>query len=415
MENSTRSVLIRGGRLQLQRAICRLLTPVVLTPALLAALLAPTLACSREPASGDVAEIASAAVAPTAADAAASAAASPAGGPDPIVAAPPADAAPEGDDAARGPDQDLARREAELREREAEIARREELAAREAELAERERRLAQRERTLSARQPAAEEDRAPAPAAPQVAAGGTGAPDEDADRRTAEQAILVESEPAPRVAAPAPAEEPWNEPWRTRGRDREPSGERAEEDRAATERRAALERLRAGTSFEVEIEENLSSGTSEVGDTFRTRLVEDVRDADGVLVVPAGSVLWGEVTDSRPLRRVGGQATLALEFRRLELPSGESVELRARFVELGRNKKKDKAKIAGAAIAGAILGRILGDGEAAAVGAAVGAAAGTAAVMRAEGREVEIPAGTPISLELEEVVTVTTRYGEPLR
>ena len=44
------------------------------------------------------------------------------------------------------------------------------------------------------------------------------------------------------------------------------------------------------------------------------------------------------------------------------------------------------------------------------MGAAVGAAAGTAAVMKAEGREVEIPAGTLVELELDEVVTVSTEY-----
>jgi hypothetical protein len=323
--------------------------------------------------------------------------------------------------------EELARREAELRAREEEIARREALAAREAELAERERLLAARERVAAktpaepmretpARENSARDTTAPVEVAaearsPSETSGDAGEPDTVPEP---ERAVLVE--PGSTVEEPARDEELWNESWRTRGRDREDvsvADEAAEAE--AAERRAALERLRAGTSFEVEIEEALSSGTNRVGDTFRTTVTEDVRDADGALVVPAGSVLWGEVIDARPLRRVGGQATLALEFRTLELSSGERVELRARFVELGRNKKKDKAKIAGAAIAGAILGRILGDGEAAAVGAAVGAAAGTAAVMSAEGREVEIPEGTVIALELEEVVTVTTRYGEPLR
>ncbi len=163
--------------------------------------------------------------------------------------------------------------------------------------------------------------------------------------------------------------------------------------------------------LEVEIQESLSSGTSQEGDTFRNLVVEDIFDRDGVLVVPAGSQVLGVVVEAKPLRRVGGQATLGLEFDRLILESGEIIEIRASFLELGKNKKKDKAKIAGAAVVGTILGHILGDGEAAAVGAAVGAAAGTVAAMRAEGHEVEVPAGTVVRLELEEVVTVTTQYG----
>lgn len=168
--------------------------------------------------------------------------------------------------------------------------------------------------------------------------------------------------------------------------------------------------LRPGTIIEIEIQETISSGTHQVGDTFISRVARDIYSDDGVLAVPAGSEIHGRVTESRPLKRIGGQASLGVEFTELVVPSGEPIMLRASFVELGEDRRKDKKKIIGAAVAGAILGRILGGKGAGEVlaGAAVGAAAGAAVVANADGKEAEIPAGEVVGLVLEEVVTVTT-------
>ncbi len=293
----------------------------------------------------------------------------------------------------------LAEREELLRDREEQLARMQELQEREQQVAERERQLIEREsRALAEERRLARErtelqeiedhiddERA------ELAARGVRLAQDLEETRAEESRIrdLRRSE---------------EEEWRQRR-----SFSRTEE------RIGAADRLRAGMAFLIEIQESLSSGTSQEGDTFRSIVVEDIYDSDGVLVVPAGSKVLGVVVEAKPLRRVGGQAVLGLEFDRLVFESGETIEIRASLLEVGKNKKKDKAKIAGAAVAGAILGRILGDGEAAAVGAAVGAAAGTAAVMRAEGHDVEVPAGTVVKLELEEVVTVTTKYGEIVR
>ena len=168
--------------------------------------------------------------------------------------------------------------------------------------------------------------------------------------------------------------------------------------------------LEPGTVLEVELLDSLSSRHNRVGDTFTTRVARDLYTADGVLAVPAGSEILGRVVEVRPLRRVGGQASLGLELTHLVLSSGVTTEIRASFTELGRNKKSDKKKILAAAAAGAILGQILGDRSSSTrIGAAVGAAAGTAVVASAKGQNVEIPAGEIIALRLEEVVTVTTR------
>jgi hypothetical protein len=69
--------------------------------------------------------------------------------------------------------------------------------------------------------------------------------------------------------------------------------------------------------------------------------------------------------------------------------------------------RESAAKIGGAAIGGAILGAILGGGKGAAIGAGVGAGGGTAAVMAGDRNSVTIPAGSTVSVRIQQPVSVT--------
>ena len=181
-----------------------------------------------------------------------------------------------------------------------------------------------------------------------------------------------------------------------------------QEPRSKTGGAATRASLQPGKVMEVEILETLSSSTHRLGDTFSARLVQDLRAEDGTLVIAAGAQVEGEVVEVTPLKRVGGQASIGIEFTRIDVAPGESVEIRASVTELGVDRSKDRKKIIGATIAGAILGRVVGGkgAENAVLGAAVGAAAGTAATARTSGKDAVIPAGEMVALQLEEVVTV---------
>ena len=138
-------------------------------------------------------------------------------------------------------------------------------------------------------------------------------------------------------------------------------------------------------------------------------MARNIVNDEGQVVIPIDSTIIGRVTEARPLRRVGGQATLGLEFTDLVLPDGDRVAIRASFLALGVDKRRDKKKIGVAAAVGAVLGGILGgDARGAAAGAAVGAAAGTAVVATRKNAEVEIPPGEILAMRLEEVVTTET-------
>lgn len=259
-----------------------------------------------------------------------------------------------------------------------------ELAAREAELDARERRLREQPET---RTPERRETPRPAPSS-----------------RTEER--RAEATPKPRPA-PAPARE---EP-RAEEPEAEPEPEEVTEVPMEEEERPLITTvtLPAGTQLDVEFTRSLASNTAAPGEAFRVRVAHDVME-DGEVAIPGGSEILGEVTEAVPLRKVGGQAKLALRFTDLVLPSGATVPIDASFVQQGRNETgRDAATIGGAAAGGAILGRILNKGnrsKGSVIGAIIGAAAGTAIAARRPGEEVVIPEGSVVSLKLDDSVEV---------
>ncbi len=229
---------------------------------------------------------------------------------------------------------------------------------RERELAEREAALAQREAELAARDGGSTPSRSSA-SGPEAASP---APAETA------------GEPAPASAEPAPQVVTLTVP--------------------------------AGTKLSIELLESLSSGTSTTGETFRARLASGVM-AGGQAALPAGSVVYGTVTEAVPLKKFGGQPKLALTFDRIVLPSGATVALATPLLIEGKKQAgKDAAKIGGAAAAGAILGHQVDDDQGKAVGAIVGGAIGTAIAAKT-GKDVEVPAGTVVEVALPRDVQVS--------
>jgi type IV secretory pathway VirB10-like protein len=249
----------------------------------------------------------------------------------------------------------------------------------------RERALAAREAELDAREQRLRQPKAQAPAASRPAPRP---PVEEAAPAPAPVPETTAAEPSPSFE-PAPAPEPVRE-----------------------EPRTVAVTVPAGTRLEVELTRTLASNTSSPGDAFRARVSEDVMQ-DGLVAIPRGSEILGEVTEAVPLKKIGGQARLALKLTDLVLPSGKTVPVEASFIQEGRNENgRAAATIGGAAAGGAILGRILGKGDrtrGGIVGAILGAAAGTAIASKTPGEEVVIPEGSVVPLQLDDAVQVRVR------
>jgi type IV secretion system protein VirB10 len=137
--------------------------------------------------------------------------------------------------------------------------------------------------------------------------------------------------------------------------------------------------------------------------------------ANGQVVIPAGSYISGEVTESKRPGRVKGKGELAIKLTTMILPNAYEVNLNATPSNAGSGGGErvnsegtivgdsDKASDAGTVIkttaAGAGIGGIASrSGEGAGIGAGIGAAAGIAAVLLSRGPEAELPRGSTIEV-----------------
>ena len=163
----------------------------------------------------------------------------------------------------------------------------------------------------------------------------------------------------------------------------------------------------AGIELDIRLATSLSSDESSVGETVRGEVAENVI-VDGRVVVPAGSIVVGQVTEARALRKVGGRSELAFRFDSLTLPDGQEEPVQLMFGRTGRSETaKDAATIAGSAIIGAIIGhQIDEDGDGRAAGAVAGAGVGTGIAVKTKGETIVLPAGTMLRLTSQTSLTV---------
>ena len=164
--------------------------------------------------------------------------------------------------------------------------------------------------------------------------------------------------------------------------------------------------LPAGTSVPLELMTAVSSETARVETPVRARVRQDV-EADGYVMIPAGTVLTGTVIDVARPGRVQGRSRIAIQFTEAELDgTREDVRTNPLTFEGEQTKGEDATKIGAGAVGGAIIGGILGGGDGAAKGAAIGGAAGTGAVLATRGRDITLVSGTDIAATLATPVTL---------
>ncbi|HKM81456.1 MAG TPA: hypothetical protein VJY15_10905, partial [Candidatus Acidoferrum sp.] len=150
----------------------------------------------------------------------------------------------------------------------------------------------------------------------------------------------------------------------------------------------------AGTRIGVTLENGISTGTAKPGDSvyFRTSFPITINNK---VVIPVGSYLRGEITESKRPGRVKGKGELRLKLNTLVFPNGYTIDLNAEphSADGGQTKTdpegkmtgpggkgKDAATVATTTVTGAGIGAIAGGGKGAGIGAGIGALAGLGAV-----------------------------------
>ncbi len=188
----------------------------------------------------------------------------------------------------------------------------------------------------------------------------------------------------------------------------------------AQRRRSTVRRytVPANTVIRVRMNEKLTSKSARVGDTFTTTVVDPVY-ANGIEVVPAGSIVTGRVTMVKRAARKSKAGEIGVQFTSIRTPRGTSYPINGSLageeggevnsdneggVKGRSSKKRNIGFIGGGAAGGALIGAIAGGGSGAAIGAGVGAGLGIAGSLLSKGKEAEVKAGMEFGVILNRSV-----------
>lgn len=245
--------------------------------------------------------------------------------------------------------------------------------------------LAPADSTVALNDKPIEGNAAPAPAPAETAPAPAPAP--TAKPRPRLKQVAPKPAPAPTpVAAPAPAPPPA--------------------PRSIT--------LASGSVITGSAEDSLHSRHDKAGRSFRAAISQDVTDAQGNVVIPAGSVVTFRVaTIEAAGNKSEKDGKLILQAQSVsinghDIPiSGTADQTTVEHTLQGQGVTAGGAvRVGGGAAAGAILGKVLGGKTGAIIGGVAGAAGGAAAAAHTADRDVVVKPGARVSFTLGSDFTV---------
>ncbi len=173
-----------------------------------------------------------------------------------------------------------------------------------------------------------------------------------------------------------------------------------------------------GTRLPLVLVNTVTTRTARPGDPIYFETLYPVT-IDNRVVIPAGSFVRGQVTQSKRPGRVKGRGELMVRFDELILSNGYTISLSANVTQAGTGggekvdpegkvkgdteKGRDAGTIATTTLSGASIGSIAGAaagsvGKGAAIGTGAGAAVGIIGVLLTRGPEVQLPRGTTLDV-----------------
>jgi hypothetical protein len=163
-----------------------------------------------------------------------------------------------------------------------------------------------------------------------------------------------------------------------------------------------------GTLLQVRINRGLDSNHIQPGTPFTGTVMNDVA-ANGVIAIPRGAQIEGNVVDAKKAGTFKGQGELSLQLTSLSL-GGQTYPLQTvAWKHDGSDKtvRTVDSALGGSAL-GALFGAAAGGGAGAAIGAGVGGALGAANAASSPQGRVIVPPETVLSFHLAQPVPVTT-------
>jgi hypothetical protein len=159
----------------------------------------------------------------------------------------------------------------------------------------------------------------------------------------------------------------------------------------------------SGQELDVRLQSTLTSENAKVEQRFQATTAADLTQ-DGRVLIPAGSVVHGVVSDVKPAGRIERAGSLTLSFDRVTI-RGRDYPIRGmatQVFESGGIREEVGTAGAGAGLGG-IVGGIIGGVKGAVLGAIIGAGGAIAAT---DGKDVELPAGSIIRVRLDSDVNL---------
>lgn len=158
--------------------------------------------------------------------------------------------------------------------------------------------------------------------------------------------------------------------------------------------------LAANTVMRLRLNDPLTSKKAQVGDQFRSTVVDPVY-AKGFQVIPAGSIVIGHVTHVQRAKRKSNGGSLNVTFTSVQLPNHKKYALSGSLatsdsadnegeVKGKSSKKRNAAFIAGGAVVGGLINGAAGLG--------IGAGVGVGAALLGKGKEAEVKPGTEFNM-----------------
>ncbi len=166
--------------------------------------------------------------------------------------------------------------------------------------------------------------------------------------------------------------------------------------------------LASGATFAAAANDTVSSRTTKSGASMLATVGTAVKDANGRVVIPAGSTVTILLEQFKSAPTKGGKETLVAKLTAVEIdgksyPATGTVDhitytLKGRGITAGT-----AGKVAGGAAAGAVLGGVIGGNtKGAVIGGVVGAAGGAAVADQTGDRDIIILPGAEVTFTLTE-------------
>jgi hypothetical protein len=165
----------------------------------------------------------------------------------------------------------------------------------------------------------------------------------------------------------------------------------------------------AGDSLPVRVTQTLDSATTQQGDAFSGVIASDIL-ADGIVVIPAGTAVSGQVTAVHEAAHFKGSALLTVSLVSITRHGDKISVATDPYTVQGKGRGANTAeKTGGGAAVGAILGGIFGGGKGAAIGAAAGGGVGAGANGITRGQQVQIPSESVVRFRLSDPLSLRVR------